>query len=91
MKKGKIFFHPVDGFGSLTISWSTEPKGDAQEAKNGSGVGFFSGSGDLLCVIFDEVKSSEDQQKLEFKNFLVAITVRNGKVDYSVTDINPRS
>jgi len=85
MKKGKVFFHPIEGSGSLTISWSTEPKGDAEEAKTGSGVGFFSDSGSLLCVIFDEVQSEEDQQTLEFKRFLVEIIVKNGKVDYSVT------
>ena len=58
MKKGKVFFHPIEGSGSLTISWSSEPKGDAVEAKKGFGVGFFSDKKDLLCVIFDEVKST---------------------------------
>lgn len=89
MKKGKVFFHPIDGSGSLTISWSEEPKGDAVEAKNGSGVGFFSDSGNLICVIFDEVLSDEDRQALEFSRFLIEITVKNGKVDYSLTKLNP--
>jgi hypothetical protein len=29
MKKGKVFFHPIEGSGALTISWSSRPKGDA--------------------------------------------------------------
>lgn len=84
MKEGKVFFHPIDGSGPLTISWSTEPKGDAQEAQKGSGVGFFSDSGDLLCVIFDEVQSDNDKQILEFENLSVEINVKNGHVDFSV-------
>lgn len=87
MKNGKIFFHPIEGSGSLTISWSTEPKGDAVEAKNGIGVGFFSKSGELLCVIFDEVQSTTDQQTLEFEQFNVKVIVKDGKVDYSVTNV----
>ncbi len=55
MNKGKVFFHPIENSGALTISWSSGSKGDATEAKKGSGVGFFSENGDLLSVIFDEV------------------------------------
>jgi hypothetical protein len=91
MKKGKVFFHPIEGTGALTISWSTEPKGDATEAKMGSGVGFFSNTGALLCVIFDEVKSTEDQQTLEFEHFRVDVTVKNGKVDFTLTKAHPHS
>lgn len=91
MKKGKVFFHPIDGSGSLTISWSSGPKGDAVEAKKGSGVGFFSDSGDLLCVIFDEVQSAKDHQILEFRKTSIEITVKNGKVTYKVTEINSTS
>ena len=80
MKKGKVFFHPIDGSGTLTISWSSGPKGDAIEAKKGSGVGFFSDNGDLLCVIFDEVKSDNDHQILEFAHNLVEITIKSGQV-----------
>ncbi len=84
MKKGKVFFHPIDGSASLTISWSSTPKGDAVEAKNGSGVGFFSEKGDLLCVIFDEVQSNDDHQTLEFNREYIEITTKNGKVTYAV-------
>jgi hypothetical protein len=91
MKKGKVFFRPIEGSGSLTISWTSGPKGDAVEAKNGCGVGFFSDSGDLLCVIFDEVQSSQDQQSLEFKRYRVKIAVKNGKVTHSVIDTNAKS
>lgn len=87
MKDGQVFFHPIDGSGSLTISWSTEPKGDAIEAKNGSGVGFFSESGELLCVIFDEVQSEKDKQALEFDHFIVEIAVENRKVNYNIIEL----
>jgi hypothetical protein len=85
MKKGKVFFHPIDGSGPLTISWSSGPKGDAVEAKRGSGVGFFSEKGDLLCVIFDEVQSENDHQILEFDRNHIEITIKNGRATYALT------
>lgn len=85
MKKGKIFFHLIDGSASLTISWSLGPKGDAVEAKNGEGVGFFSDTGDLLCVIFDEVQADQDQQTLKFDRYFVKVTVKDGKVTHDVS------
>jgi hypothetical protein len=95
MKKGKVFFHPIEGTGALTISWTSGPKGDAVEAKKGSGVGFFSDSGHLLCVIFDEVQALEDRQSLEFDQFCVEIQVKKGKVTHSMTHLGvtkkPRS
>lgn len=91
MKKGSIFFNPIEGSGSLTISWSPKPKGDATEAKKGAGVGFFSEPGDLLCVIFDDVQSELDHQVLEFPNHLIEITVKNGKVTHTVTKTSESS
>lgn len=85
MKKGKVFFHPIDGSGALTISWSSGPKGDAVEAKKGSGVGFFSENRELLCVIFDEVRSDNDHQVLEFDRDHIEIAIKNGRVSYTVT------
>jgi hypothetical protein len=85
VKKGKVFFHPIDGSGALTISWSSGPKGDAIEAKKGSGVGFFSGKGDLLCVVFDEVQSDSDHQILEFERNHIEITIKGGRVTHLVT------
>jgi len=87
--KGKVFFHPIDGSGALTISWSSIPKGDAIEPKKGSGVGFFSESGDLLCVIFDEVRSDDAHQILEFDKAHIEITVIDGKVEHKVTQSKP--
>jgi len=84
MKKGKVFFHPIDGAGALTISWSSGPKGDATEANKGSGVGFFSANGDLLCVIFDEVQEHKDHQVLEFKNHRIEISILDSKIEYKV-------
>ncbi len=84
MRKGKVFFHPIDGSGSLTISWSRVPKGDAVEAKKGFGVGFFSEKGDLLCVIFDEVREDKDSQTLEFDRDHIEINVKDGEIVYRV-------
>ena len=88
MKKGKVFFHPIDGSGALTISWESGFKGDAIEAKKGSGVGFFSKKGDLLCVIFDEVRSESDHQFLEFQHTRIDVTVKNSQVAYKITQQN---
>jgi hypothetical protein len=59
MRNGKVFFNPIEGSAPLSISWSTGPKGDAVEANNESGVGFFSEKGDLLAVIFDDVEEKK--------------------------------
>ena len=67
----------------MTISWSKSPKGDAIEAQKGSGVGFFSEKGELVCVIFDEVQSETDHQILEFTSESVEVTVKNGQTEYS--------
>jgi len=84
MKKEKVFFHPIEGSGALTISWSSRPKGDAVEAKKGLGVGFFSEKGDLLCVIFDEVQEDDDHQVLEFDRDSVEVTVKDGSIEHTV-------
>lgn len=84
MKKEKIFFHPIDGTGSLTISWSSESKGDAVEAKKGNGVGFFSKNGDLLSVTFDEVQEDSDDQSLDFERDRVEIQVNKGQITYTL-------
>ncbi len=90
MKKGKVFFHPIDGSGSLTISWSSGPKGDAVEPIAGDGVGFFSEKGDLLCVIFDEVQAAQDHQILKFTRDHVELTVKSGQVTFTVSQVKLR-
>ncbi len=87
MKKGKVFFHPVEGSAPLTISWSSASKGDALEAQNGIGVGFFSEKGDLLCVVFDDVKVDDDQQLLQFENYFVEIHAKEGRVKYALKSV----
>lgn len=89
MIKGKVFFHPIEGSASLTISWSSHPKGDAIEAQNGNGVGFFSESGHLLAVIFDEVLEESDHQILDFKHHQVEVRVKEGKVFYNLMSKEP--
>ena len=68
----------------MTISWSSLPKGDAVEAIKGAGVGFFSEKGILLSVIFDEVQSDVDHQTLEFSNYVIEVTVKQGRVTYTM-------
>lgn len=85
MKQGEVFFHPMEGSGQLSISWSSGPKGAAVEAKKGNGVGFFSADGDLLSVIFDDVSAAEDHQTLEFKKYRIEITVKDRIVKHKLT------
>jgi hypothetical protein len=87
MKRGEVFFHPMEGSGQLSISWSSAPKGAAIEAKKGNGVGFFSDSGDLLSVIFDDVLAAEDHQVLEFTKYKIEVSVRNRVVTHKVIQL----
>ena len=84
MRSGKVFFHPIEGSATLSISWSTGPKGDAVEANNELGVGFFSEKGDLLAVIFDDVEEEKDHQVLEFDRYTVEVNVKQGKVSFEL-------
>lgn len=88
MKQAKIFFHPMEGSGQLSISWSSVTKGPAIEAKKGNGVGFFSTNGKLLSVLFDDVTAAEDHQILEFKNYKIEISVKLGIVKHKLTQLN---
>ena len=87
MKRGEVFFHPMEGSGQLSISWSSSPRGAAVEAKKGNGVGFFSSNGGLLSVIYDDVSAVEDHQILEFKKYKIEISVRRGIVKHKVTQL----
>lgn len=80
MKKPEISFRHFDGSGPLSIYWHPGPYGIAIEAAKGSGVGWFSPSGDILGVEFDDVNLKEDHQTIEFKNgFCASIKVKQGK------------
>lgn len=84
MKKAKIYYNPIEGSAPLSIYWSNGPKGDAVEANNEDGVGFFSSKGDLLGVIFDDVSEQKDSQKLIFDYYVVEVNVVNGKVSCQI-------
>lgn len=88
MKKPKISFRIIGGSGPLTISWFDGPKGDAIEANNGIGVGFFSTDGTLLCVEFDDLEEVFDHQVLEFDRYRVEASIDKGKVTHSVTELS---
>jgi hypothetical protein len=85
MKKAKVSFRVIGDSGPLSISWFQGPKGDAVEAKNQIGVGFFSTDGELLSVEFDDVEQRSDHQVLEFDRYTVAVTVKQGKVSFELT------
>jgi len=87
MKKAKVSFRVIGDSGPLSISWFQGPKGDAVEAKNEIGVGFFSASGELLSVEFDDVDEKHDRQVLEFDRYKVEVSVNKGKVSYSLTPL----
>jgi hypothetical protein len=79
-KKKEIFYNPIDGSAPLSIYWYDGPKGDAVEADNEKGVGFFLPSGELLGVIFDDVVERKDRQTLLFGPCSVTIEVNKGSV-----------
>lgn len=87
MKKPKIFFNPIAGSSILSITWFPGPFGDAVEAKNGIGVGFFAHNGDLLCAQFDDVDEKEDHQILKFDHYRVEAFVKKGKVTFSLISL----
>ena len=91
MKKPDVFFSPIGGSSVLSITWFPDyPLGDAVEANNGIGVGFFAHNGDLLSVQFDDVEEKKDHQVLEFDHYRVEVTVNKGKIEYSLTDLDAK-
>lgn len=89
--KAKVFFHPIDGSGTLSISWSPGPKGPAIESINEVGVGFFSPKGELLGVIFDDVADTRDEQTLEFDRYKVELKVVSGRVSHRLFEKKRRA
>lgn len=81
-----ISLFDIEGSGPLAIDWSNGPFGDAVEALNVDGVGFFSRRGELLAVEFDDVNVKKDHQFLDFPNYRVEATVKNGKVTVKVEE-----
>ncbi|OFZ81808.1 MAG: hypothetical protein A2583_11080 [Bdellovibrionales bacterium RIFOXYD1_FULL_53_11] len=65
--------------------------GDAVEANNEAGVGWFSPNGEILAVQFDEVSESKDNQILEFDNYRIEIFVSSGRVIYRAEEIKGRN
>jgi hypothetical protein len=81
MKKPTISFRHFGGSGPLSVYWHAGPYGDAVEAARGSGVGWFTPTGEVLGVEFDDVLFEQDKQRLEFGNgAVVRVHVRRGKV-----------
>jgi hypothetical protein len=91
MKKAKITFIPIDGTGVLHLDFQQGPFGNATEARKGDGIGFFSGSGELQGVTFDDMDEEKDLQVLEFECYRVEASTNKGKISYSVTPLDGKS
>ena len=86
LKKAKVYYSPIGDSAPLGIYWYEGPKGDAVEASNSEGVGFFGTGGELLGVIFDDVASTEDLQHLDFNGYRVDLRVIKGKVTFNLRE-----
>lgn len=93
MKKSRsIFFKPIGGSAPLSIYYYESGNlGDAVEANNEIGVGWFSPNGEILAVQFDDVEEKNDHQVLEFDRYCVEVTVKNGKISHTLSAIEPKS
>jgi hypothetical protein len=81
MKKPTISFRHFGGSGPLSVYWYPGPYGDAVEARDGSGVGWFAPNGEVLGVEFDDVAFSRDHQVLVFSGGArIDVRVAHGKV-----------
>jgi hypothetical protein len=85
-KSNSIFFKPIGGSAPLSIYYyeMAGNLGDATEANNENGVGWFSPNGELLAVQFDDVEEKKDHQLLEFNRYRVEVFVNKGKVSHSL-------
>ncbi len=89
-KKIEIFFEERGGEGPLAIYLLKGPYGDAIQANNGRGVGFFDQTGKLIAVQFDLVNAKKDKQKIEFQNGTsVEINVQKSKVRIASAKTTP--
>lgn len=89
MQKAKVNYFPLAGSGVLHLDFQPGPFGDAVEAMQGEGVGFFSPKGDLQGVTFDDVQEQSDEQILEFERYRIEVSVKKGKVSYKLTETSP--
>jgi hypothetical protein len=81
MKKPTISFRHFGGSGPLSVYWYPGPYGDALEARDGSGVGWFTPNGELLGVEFDNVTFERDHQTLTFPGGeRIEVRVAHGRV-----------
>ncbi len=89
MKKAEsYFFKPIDGSAPLSIYfYDVGHLGDAIEAKNETGIGWFSPNGEILAVQFDEVDEGKDKQHLEFDHYRVDVSVHKGRIVHSVIEL----
>lgn len=92
MKKARsVFFKPIGGSAPLSIYYYESGNlGDAVEANNELGVGWFSPNGEILAVQFDDVEEKKDHQVLEFDRYRVEVNVKDGKVSHNLLQLGSR-
>lgn len=93
MKKIRsVFFKPIGGSAPLSIYfYESGNLGDAVEANNEEGVGWFSPNGELLAVQFDDVDEKKDHQVLKFDRYQVEVFVNKGKISHSVVEVSKQT
>lgn len=83
MKTPSVSFRIIGNSGPLSLYWSEGPFGDAVESREGNGVVWLSGSGELLAAEFDDVNKTQDHQTLTSpEGTIIEVTVKTGKVKY---------
>ena len=90
MKKSiSKFFKPIGGSAPLFIYYYESGNlGDAIEATNEVGVGWFSPNGEILAVQFDDVDEKKDHQVLKFDRYQVEVSVNKGKISHSLISLD---
>ncbi|MBF0443720.1 MAG: hypothetical protein HQK54_17565 [Oligoflexales bacterium] len=80
----EISFRVIGDSGPLSIYFYPGPYGYAVDAGNKIGVGWFSQTGELLGVEFDDVDKKQDYQFLDFDDYRVEVWIKKGKIKYQV-------
>ncbi len=91
-KASSTFFKPIGGSAPLSIYfYESGSLGDAVEANNEIGVGWFSPNGEILAVQFDDVEEAKDHQILQFDRYRVEVSVNKGRISHKLEGIRGRT
>ena len=85
MKQPVISFRVIGKSGPLSFYWSGGPYGDALESKEGNGVIWLSGNGELLGVEFDDVNKENDHQRISIPGGnSMEVDVKGGTINFAL-------